>query len=54
MYVNTAAIAEAVSDILYAAIGVWMFALVYFVAYGLYNRRRGIDVAAVYREIPPA
>jgi len=54
MYVNTAAIAEAASNILYLAIGVWAFALVYYVAYALYNRRRGIDVEAVYREIPPA
>ncbi len=54
MYVNTAAIVQAVSDILYLAIGVWAFTLVYYVAYALYNRRRGIDVEAVYREIPPA
>lgn len=54
MYVNTAAIAEAAANILYLGIGVWAFALVYYVAYALYNRKRGIDVEAVYREIPPA
>ena len=54
MYVITAAITEAVADVLYLAIGVWTFALIYYVAYALYNRRRGIEVEAIYREIPPA
>ena len=54
MYVNTAAITVAVPDVLYLAMGTWAFALIYYVAYALYNRARGIDVEAVYREIPPA
>ena len=53
MYVNTAAIAEAAPNILYLGIGVWAFALAYYVAYAAYNRKRGIDVEAIYREITP-
>ncbi len=55
MYVNTKAIQQVTDPwILYLAIGVWAFAIVYYVIYALYNRRRGIDTEAVYREIPPA
>ncbi len=53
-YVNTAAISEASSKVLYLAMGTWVFALIYYVIYALYNRSKGIDVEAVYREIPPA
>jgi len=55
MYVNTKAIQQVTQPrILYLGIGIWAFALVYYVIYALYNRRRGVDVEAVYREIPPA
>jgi len=56
-YVNITAISEAAAknlDILIIAIGVWIFALVYYLAYAAYNKRRGIDVNAIYKEIPPA
>lgn len=53
-YVNTAAIKEASSQVLYVGIGTWVFALIYYAIYALYNRSRGVDVEAVYREIPPA